>query len=221
MAKKTTKKMKATPKLKANSKAKATSKSKSKAKAKPAPKTARKVTAKSAQAVTGKKLAKAAGTSPKSARAVVGQPVPGWAAPATGDQIVSSDSLRGKNVVLYFYPKDKTPGCTIEGHDFTKLHKSFQDSNTEVYGISRDSMKLHESFKECEGYSIDLLSDEDETLCRIFDVIKMKNMYGKQVRGIERSTFVIDGAGRLVKEWRGVKVPGHAEEVLDFVKGLD
>src|SRR5262249_43898001 len=132
----------------------------------------------------------------------------------------SLKDLAGKNVVLYFYPKDSTPGCTIEGHDFTRLHDQFKATNTEVFGISRDSMKSHEKFKECESYSIDLLSDEDETACKVFGVIKMKNMYGKKVRGIERSTFVIDSDGRVVKEWRGVKVPGHAEEVLTFIKSL-
>jgi peroxiredoxin Q/BCP len=156
---------------------------------------------------------------PKS-KVSVGKPVPNFEAPATGGKNVALENLRGKNVVLYFYPKDKTPGCTIEGHDFTKLHDAFKNANTEVLGVSRDTVKLHESFKECEKYSIDLLSDEDEKLCSIFGVIKNKNMYGKQVRGIERSTFVIDADGNLVKEWRGVKVPGHAEEVLNFIKTL-
>jgi len=150
----------------------------------------------------------------------VGEPVPNFEAPSTGNRQVSLEGMRGKNVVLFFYPKDKTPGCTLEGHEFTKLQSDFNTANTEVLGVSRDTMKLHEDFKECEKYSIDLLSDEDETLCSIFGVIKNKNMYGKQVRGIERSTFVIDANGNLVKEWRGVNVPGHAEEVLNFIKTL-
>lgn len=122
--------------------------------------------------------------------------------------------------MIYFYPKDSTPGCTLEGHEFTRLQKQFRSAGAEVFGVSRDSMKSHEKFKEKECYSIDLLSDEDENLCQIFGVIKMKNMYGRQVRGIERSTFVIDEKGVLKKEWRGVRVAGHAEEVLDFVRSL-
>ncbi|MCB0392205.1 MAG: peroxiredoxin [Bdellovibrionales bacterium] len=126
----------------------------------------------------------------------------------------------GQAVVLYFYPKDSTPGCTVEGQDFTRLHKEFQESGVEVYGISRDSLKSHENFKSKQNYTIELVSDPEETACNIFGVIKMKNMYGKQVRGIERSTFYINKEGELVKEWRGVSVPGHAEEVLNFVKSL-
>jgi thioredoxin-dependent peroxiredoxin len=150
----------------------------------------------------------------------VGKAVPSLSAAATGGKDISLDDFKGKTVVLYFYPKDATPGCTIEGHDFTKLHKQFKKAGAEVLGISRDSVKSHEKFKEKQNYSFDLLSDEDEKVCGAFGVIKMKNMYGKQVRGIERSTFVIDKAGKLVKEWRGVKVPGHAEEVLEYVKSL-
>ncbi len=151
---------------------------------------------------------------------IVGKELPDLTLPATGGRTVRLADLLGKRIVLYFYPKDSTPGCTIEGHDFTRLHDEFKATNTEVFGISRDSLKSHEKFKECESYSFDLLSDEDEAASKIFGVIKMKNMYGKQVRGIERSTFVIDSDGRLVKEWRGVKVPGHADEVLTFVKAL-
>lgn len=151
----------------------------------------------------------------------IGATVPAFALPATGQKTISLDQFKGKNIVLYFYPKDCTPGCTIEGHDFTKLHKQFQDANTEVFGISRDDMKLHEKFKTKENYSFDLISDTEEELCDIFSVIKMKNMYGKQVRGIERSTFVIDKNGKLVKEWRGVKVDGHAAEVLEAIKSLN
>lgn len=153
-------------------------------------------------------------------RVTVGKSVPALKAAATGGKNISLKDLRGKAVVLYFYPKDATPGCMLEGHDFTKLHKQFQKAGAEVLGVSRDSMKSHEKFKDKQKYSFDLLSDEDEAVCGTFGVIKMKNMYGKKVRGIERSTFVIDKSGKLVKEWRGVKVPGHAEEVLEFVKSL-
>lgn len=150
----------------------------------------------------------------------VGQSVPVFSIASTGGKTVLSNMFGGKAVVLYFYPKDSTPGCTIEGRDFTRLHSEFKKMDVEVFGVSRDSMKSHEKFKDRERYSIDLLSDEDEALCQLFGVIKMKNMYGKQVRGIERSTFVLGRDGKLVKEWRGVKVPGHAEEVLGFVKSL-
>jgi len=148
----------------------------------------------------------------------VGETVSDFSLPATGDKNIRLSDLRGKKVVLYFYPKDSTPGCTVEGQDFTRLHGEFKNANAEVFGISRDSMKSHENFKAKQNYSIDLLSDENEELCSQFGVIKQKNMYGKMVRGIERSTFVIDEQGRLMKEWRGVKVPGHAEEVLNYVK---
>jgi peroxiredoxin Q/BCP len=150
----------------------------------------------------------------------VGDSVPQFELPATGNKAVSLSDLRGKKVVLYFYPKDCTPGCTIEGHDFTRMHKDFSSVGAEVFGVSRDTIQLHEKFKANENYSIDLLSDTDEKVCNLFGVIKMKNMYGKQVRGVERSTFVIGADGRLAKEWRGVKVEGHAAEVLAFVKSL-
>jgi len=127
---------------------------------------------------------------------------------------------QGKNLVLYFYPKDNTPGCTTEGIQFRELYPQFQAANTEIFGISRDSLKSHEGFKAKLDMPFELISDPDETLCIMFDVMKMKNMYGKQVRGVERSTFVIDGAGTLVKEWRGVKVPGHVDDVLAFVKTI-
>ncbi len=126
----------------------------------------------------------------------------------------------GKNVVLYFYPKDDTPGCTTEGLDFSALFKKFSAANAVIVGVSRDSVKSHDKFCTKHGFPFALLSDDDEALCTQFDVIKMKNMYGKQVRGIERSTFVIGADGKLAKEWRGVKVAGHAQEILDFVKKL-
>jgi peroxiredoxin Q/BCP len=146
--------------------------------------------------------------------------VPQFSAPMTGAKEFDLSSYKGKNIVLYFYPKDNTPGCTTEGMNFRDLYPQFQAANTEIFGISRDSLRSHEGFKGKLDMPFQLISDPDETLCLMFDVMKMKNMYGKQVRGIERSTFVIDGAGTLVKEWRGVKVPGHIDEVLDFVKAL-
>ncbi|HEY4138003.1 MAG TPA: peroxiredoxin [Casimicrobiaceae bacterium] len=127
---------------------------------------------------------------------------------------------KGHPVVLYFYPKDNTPGCTVEGTQFRDLHPQFKKLGAVVAGCSRDSLKSHEGFKSKMAFPFELISDVDEKLCSQFGVIKMKNMYGKKVRGIERSTFVIDRDGKLAKEWRGVKVPGHAETVLEFVKTL-
>lgn len=126
----------------------------------------------------------------------------------------------GSIVVLYFYPKDNTPGCTTEGADFRDLHGEFREAGAVVAGVSRDSMKSHEGFKAKMAFPFELISDPDEKLCEKFGVIKLKNMYGRQVRGIERSTFVIDREGRVAREWRGVKVPGHVEEVLQFVRTL-
>ena len=142
-----------------------------------------------------------------------------FSAPSTGGTFRLSDQ-RGHPVVLYFYPKDNTPGCTTEGMQFRDLHKSFQRAGAVVAGVSRDSVKSHEGFKAKLGFPFDLISDADEKLCAQFGVIKMKNMYGRKVRGIERSTFLIGADGALVREWRGVKVPGHADEVLAAVKAL-
>ena len=149
---------------------------------------------------------------------VLGRRVPEFSLPATGGKRVRLSDLKGQWVVLYFYPKDSTPGCTVEGHDFSRLQGEFSRLKAQVFGVSRDSLSSHERFKEKEGYSIDLLSDQDEKLCEMFAVIKMKNMYGRQVRGIERSTFIIDPDGRLNHEWRKVSVPGHAEAVLKHLK---
>ena len=149
----------------------------------------------------------------------VGKKVPDFAAAATSEAFKLS-AHRGKTVVLYFYPKDNTPGCTTEGSDFRNANKAFLKANAVVYGISRDSLKSHENFKLKFEFPFDLISDPDEAICAAFEVMKMKNMYGKRVRGIERSTFVIDGAGELVKEWRAVKVPGHVEQVLSYVQSL-
>jgi len=140
--------------------------------------------------------------------------------PSTGDSLFKLSNHRGKNVVVYFYPKDNTSGCTLEGQEFRDLHADFAKANTLVVGVSRDSLKAHEGFKAAQGFPFELLSDKDETACELFGVMKLKNMYGKQVRGIERSTFVFDVDGKLVKSWRGLKAPGHAAEVLGFVQTL-
>ena len=137
--------------------------------------------------------------------------------PGTGGTEFSLSNFLGKTVVLYFYPRDSTPGCTNEGIDFTNLYGDFQKKNVEIFGISRDSINSHEKFKKKYSFPFELLSDSEEVACALFDVIKMKNMYGKQVQGIERSTFLIDPEGILIKEWRGLKVPGHADEVLSSI----
>ncbi len=147
--------------------------------------------------------------------------IPPFTLAATGEQTIDLGQLKGSHVVLYFYPKDGTPGCTREGQDFRDLHSKFKRQNAIILGISRDSIKSHENFKTKQGFPFELLSDAEETLCNLFDVIKMKNMYGKQVRGIERSTFLVDEKGILRREWRKVKVDGHAEEVLDAVMSLN
>ncbi|MBY0265192.1 MAG: peroxiredoxin [Burkholderiales bacterium] len=151
---------------------------------------------------------------------LLNQPAPEAELPATGGKSVSPGALPGKIVVLYFYPKDNTPGCTTEGQNFRDLHAQFVKAGAMIFGVSRDSLKSHENFKAKMGFPFDLLSDVEEEACKAYDVIKMKNMYGKKVRGIERSTFVIDRKGIIRREWRGLKVPGHAQEVLEFVKSL-
>ena len=139
---------------------------------------------------------------------------------ATSNQKIEIPDNNGRNIVLYFYPKDDTPGCTIEGNDFTELNESFAQQNTVIYGVSRDSIASHEKFKQKFNYTIDLISDEDESLCKQFDVIKLKKLYGKEHMGVVRSTFVISFSGDILKHWDKVKVAGHAEEVLEFVKEL-
>ena len=150
---------------------------------------------------------------------MIGKKVPDFTAEATGGPFTLSE-YRGSPVVLYFYPKDNTPGCTTEGAQFRDAWEAFRKAGAVVAGVSRDSLKSHESFKAKLGLPFDLVADTDEKVCDLFGVIRMKNMYGRQVRGIERSTFVLDGAGKLVREWRGVKVPGHADEVLAYVQSL-
>jgi len=147
--------------------------------------------------------------------------VPAFILAATGEQKISLTSLKGYNVVIYFYPKDNTPGCTREGLDFQANLLKFKRQNTIILGVSRDSVTTHENFKAKQGFKFDLLSDKEEVLCNIFDVIKMKNMYGKKVRGIERSTFIIDTKGKLRQQWRKIKVDGHVDEVLAAVKILN
>ena len=140
--------------------------------------------------------------------------------PSTGNTPFRLSDYRGRNVVVYFYPKDNTSGCTLEGQEFRDLYTDFTKANTIVVGVSRDSLKSHEGFKAEFGFPFELLADTDEKVCELFGVMKLKNMYGKQVRGVERSTFVFDVDGTLVKSWRGLKAPGHAAEVLAFVQTL-
>jgi peroxiredoxin Q/BCP len=143
-----------------------------------------------------------------------------FTADATGAKKVRLKDFRGKNLVVYFYPKDSTPGCTTEGRDFSALHNKFKRANTVIFGVSRDSIASHEKFKEKQGFAFDLLSDPDEKLCKQFDVIHEKSLYGRKFMGIVRSTFLIDANGKLRQEWRKVKVAGHADEVLEAVKSL-
>ncbi|MBU0657087.1 MAG: peroxiredoxin [Gammaproteobacteria bacterium] len=151
----------------------------------------------------------------------IGQAVPDFAAAATSGKTFRLSEFKEKaNIVLYFYPKDSTPGCTTEGQDFRDAHEYFQAADTEIVGISRDSLKSHENFKAKQSFPFELLSDKDEAICNLFDVIKMKNMYGKQVRGIERSTFLIDKQGILRHEWRKVSVKGHVDALLEAVRAL-
>lgn len=153
-------------------------------------------------------------------KASINKKVPAFNLPATGEKNIRLSDLKGKNIILYFYPKDSTPGCTREGQDFRDNYRKFRARNTVILGVSRDKLKSHEKFKSTQNFPFDLIVDEDEKLCEIFDVVKMKNMYGKKVRGIERSTFLIDGKGILRKEWRKVNIDGHVDEVLDAIKKL-
>jgi len=151
---------------------------------------------------------------------LVGLEVPDFESASTGTATFKLSAHLGSPLVLYFYSNANTPGCTTEGQQFRELHPEFTRVGCAIYGVSRDSVKSHEGFKSKMDFPFELLSDPDEAVCALFGVMKMKNMYGRQVRGIERSTFVIDSRGTLRKEWRGVKVPGHAQEVLEFVRSL-
>jgi len=150
----------------------------------------------------------------------LGQPVDDFTAQATGDNTVTLSELRGQQAVVYFYPKASTPGCTTEGGDFRDRKPQFDAANTVILGVSRDGIRAQENFKAKQDFNFELISDKDETLCQLFDVIKLKKMYGKEHLGIERSTFLIDSEGKLAQEWRGVKVPGHVDEVLATAQAL-
>lgn len=151
----------------------------------------------------------------------IDQAVADFTAPATSGQTVNLAALKGKQVVIYFYPKDSTPGCTTEGQGFRDLYPQFTAANTEVFGVSRDSLKSHENFKCKQEFPFELISDKDEALCQLFDVIKLKKLYGKEYMGVDRSTFLIDKNGVLRQEWRGVKVPGHVDAVLAAAQALN
>ena len=152
--------------------------------------------------------------------AVKGKKVPAFKLPATGEQELGLADFKGRKLVLYFYPKDDTPGCTTEGQGFRDHYEDFQEAGAEIVGVSRDSVAKHEKFKAKYDFPFELISDPDEELCNIFNVMREKNMYGRKVMGVERSTFLIDEKGVLREEWRKVKVPGHVEEVLEAVKSL-
>ncbi|VVO80668.1 peroxiredoxin [Pseudomonas silesiensis] len=151
----------------------------------------------------------------------IDQPVADFEASATNGQTVSLANLKGKQVVIYFYPKDSTPGCTTQGQGFRDQLDAFKAANTEVFGVSRDSLKSHENFKAKQAFTFELISDKEEALCQLFDVIKLKKLYGKEYMGVDRSTFLIDKDGVLRQEWRGVKVPGHVDAVLAAAQALN
>ncbi|WP_415903397.1 peroxiredoxin [Neptuniibacter sp. QD29_5] len=150
----------------------------------------------------------------------IDQKVPSFTAQATSEQSVELDALKGKNIVIYFYPKDSTPGCTTEGQNFRDAIDQFEAANTVIFGVSRDGMRAHENFKAKQEFPFELISDPDEELCKLFDVIKLKKNYGREYMGIDRSTFLIDAEGVLRQEWRTVKVKGHVDEVLAAAQAL-
>ena len=149
-----------------------------------------------------------------------GKKCPKFSAEATSEQVISNQTYKDKNVVIYFYPKDSTPGCTTEGQEFRDNYKKFKKYNTEILGVSRESIKSHENFKSKQNFPFELLSDPDEKVCKAFDVMKMKSMYGRQYMGVDRSTFIVNDQGKIIKEWRSVKVKGHVQEVLETVQKL-
>ena len=149
-----------------------------------------------------------------------GKKCPKFKAHATSNKTISNETFQNQNLVIYFYPKDSTPGCTTEGQEFRDSYKKFKKLNTEILGVSRESIKSHENFKSKQNFPFELLSDPDEKVCKAFDVMKLKSMYGREYMGVDRSTFIIDAEGKVVKVWRGVKVKGHVAEVLEAVKEL-
>ena len=149
-----------------------------------------------------------------------GKKCPIFKGDSTSNKTISNKDFLGKNLVIYFYPKDSTPGCTTEGQDFRNNYKTFKKLNTDILGVSRDSVKSHENFKQKQSFPFELLSDPEEIMCKDFDVMKLKSMYGKEYIGVDRSTFLISSEGKIIKEWRSVKVKGHVDEVLDEVKKL-
>ena len=149
-----------------------------------------------------------------------GKKCPIFMGDSTSNKTISNKDFLGKNLVIYFYPKDNTPGCTTEGQDFRDNYKTFKKLNTDILGVSRDSVKSHENFKQKQSFPFELLSDPEEIMCKAFDVMKLKSMYGKEYIGVDRSTFLISSEGKIIKEWRSVKVKGHVDEVLDEVKKL-
>ena len=149
-----------------------------------------------------------------------GKKCPIFKGDSTSNKVISNKDFLGKNLVIYFYPKDSTPGCTTEGQDFRDNYKTFKKLNTDILGVSRDSVKSHENFKQKQSFPFELLSDPEEIMCKAFDVMKLKSMYGKEYIGVDRSTFLISSEGKIIKEWRSVKVKGHVDEVLDEVKKL-
>jgi len=149
-----------------------------------------------------------------------GKKCPKFKAECTSELNLSNEDFIGKNLVIYFYPKDSTPGCTTEGQEFRDSYKLFKKMNTEILGVSRESIKSHEKFKSNQSFPFELLSDPDEKVCKAFDVMKLKSMYGREYMGVDRSTFIVDSSGKIQKEWRGVKVKGHVQEVLEAVKEL-
>ena len=149
-----------------------------------------------------------------------GKKCPKFSAEATSEQVISNQTYKDKNVVIYFYPKDSTPGCTTEGQEFRDNYKKFKKYNTEILGVSRESIKSHENFESKQNFPFELLSDPDEKVCNAFDVMKMKSMYGRQYMGVDRSTFIVNDQGKIIKEWRSVKVKRHVQEVLETVEKL-
>ena len=153
-------------------------------------------------------------------KSLIGKKCPKFRAECTNNKILSNDDFVGKNLIIYFYPKDSTPGCTTEGQEFRDKYKIFEKYNTDIIGISRDSIKSHENFKLKQSFPFELLSDPDEKVCKAFDVMKLKSMYGREYIGVDRSTFIINDKGKVVREWRSVKVKGHVDEVLEAIKEL-